>query len=560
MKKIIGFIILLLLFPPFVFSFDDDPPAPVSELYIYNWNTTKSVYVKVIPVGYIFNGKYNNVQSSHDYRYTVEAAHRLIPSRPNFVLGGYKNLSKYDPIIGITRENRFFLSTDNSSHDNNCDSLIGIGKFRIEFWAVREDDGIPIGLLDYCNIDFSDFDYPGNGYNNNDIAINFYNDYDIKFNFGANHFPINDPCVNRELKIWQQLIGISPCTYGVNKTQNKGYFKTTTETNGLSYLYLPIKATNYNGFNQHLDYNHLFMNLFIAPSHQAFINSGETLFIEPYAMLAVTESATLTFLPNSKIFVKNKGQFCNYGTVNGNVNIVYERRGVFNYCSPFNSPYIGGNVTIEDSAIVELPDSTTITFDSSAVLTMSPHSVLKLGKLTKLVFQNGARINANNCTFASYDTTETWDGIYLTGLAYDTLKNCTFQNAVNGINITDNYNPFGSPGAVEISNCTFKNSTGTELLNYVYANNSYNVLVKGCNALKTGSAGFTTGIIAEYCPANGLVITDNNLNYVNTGISLLQSSEYIARNIITGYSNTGSGIYLDNSNGTIEYNFINNFQ
>ncbi len=41
---------------------------------------------------------------------------------------------------------------------------------------------------------------------------------------------------------------------------------------------------------------------------------------------------------------------------------------------------------------------------------------------------------------------------------------------------------------------------------------------------------------------------------------MLQSSEYIARNIITGYSNTGSGIYLDNSNGTIEYNTVYNFQ
>ncbi|KXK52269.1 MAG: PKD repeat protein [Chlorobi bacterium OLB5] len=218
-------------------------------------------------------------------------------------------------------------------------------------------------------------------------------------------------------------------------------------------------------------------------------------------------------------------------------------------------------IIIEENASLQIPDSSTYIFEGSETkLICKENSEIKLGKGSKLIFEDGARIIANGCKFTSYDSTDTWDGIYLSGIAYDTLKNCTFQNAVNGINITDNYDPFGSPGAVEISNCTFKNSTSTELLNYVYVNNSYNVLVKGCNAVKTGSAGFTAGIIAEYCPAGGIVICDNNINYVNTGISLLQSSEYIARNVITGYSNTGTGIYLDNSNGTIEYNTVNNFQ
>jgi hypothetical protein len=57
-----------------------------------------------------------------------------------------------------------------------------------------------------------------------------------------------------------------------------------------------------------------------------------------------------------------------------------------------------------------------------------------------------------------------------------------------------------------------------------------------------------------------VVIADNYINYVTTGISLLQSSEYIGRNTITGSTNSGTGIYLDNSNGTIEYNIVNNFQ
>lgn len=554
--------ILSLLFIIFTAKAQDlDPPA---ELFIENHDTMKSVYVKVIPIGFIFNGNYSSVYSNHDYRYTPEAARRLILERPNFLFGGNKNLLKKSSSQGIQRENRFYLSTDNSSHSSDIDSLIGIGKYKIEFWNIREDDGLPDGLIDTLHLDFSDFNYPS--YSQNDVWIKFYSDNNIVFAFPSIEIPIQHLCANRNLKIWQQIIsfGTNPCTLGVNLTPNKNGFETTSETNGLSYLYLPIKATDYAGFTQHLGYNRLFLNLSITSGHHAYIKQNETMYIENGAKFIVSDNAVLTFQNNSTLYIKNGGKFCNYGTVNGtapgNVNIIYERRGIYNYCSPSHSPFIGGNVTIEDSAVVEFPDSTTIVFDSSAVFTMNPHSELRLGNLTKLVFQNGARIKCDNVRITSLDSTQAWDGIYLDGIAYDTLKNCTLQNAVNGINIIDNYDPFGSPGAVEISNCTFKNSTSSDLLNYVYVNNSYNVLMKGCNSEKTGSGGFTAGIIAEYCPTNGVVIADNNINYVTTGISLLQSSEYIGRNTITGSTNSGTGIYLDNSNGTIEYNTVNNFQ
>jgi hypothetical protein len=208
-----------------------------------------------------------------------------------------------------------------------------------------------------------------------------------------------------------------------------------------------------------------------------------------------------------------------------------------------------------------IPDSTTLFFEGSeTALICKDSSTIRFGKGSKLVFRDGARISAKYCAFTSEDSTQVWDGIYMEDYAFDTLKNCTFENAYNGLNITDNYNPFGSPYAVEISNCTFKNSTSTDLLDMVYVNNSSNVLIKGSNTVKTGTGGFTAGIIAEYCPTNGVIITDNSLNYVTTGISLLQSSVYIARNNITGSTNSGTGIYLDNSNGTIEYNIVNSFQ
>ncbi|HMQ80186.1 MAG TPA: T9SS type A sorting domain-containing protein [Ignavibacteria bacterium] len=529
-----------------------------------NRDVSKDIFVRVVPVGMIFNMKpletiedYDNlVGFTRDYRYSAEADHDY-PNKDNYIFAGYKRLLKSingnqnDPLRG------FFLSWDVSSHDA-CDSIFGIGKYRIEFWDVDPDSDELTGLIDYINMDYGDWDLPN--YQHNDVWIRFNSNNNITFQFiGGNVINIDHTDVNRNLRIFSQVGTVDPLTYSFSKTPNKGYFKTTNERNN-SYLYFPIKATDYNGFNQHLNYGSLFLNFSISSGHHAYIKQNETMYIEYGATFTISDNAILTFQPNSTLFIKHGGKFCNNGTVNGNINIIYERRGVVSYCSPAHSPFIGGNVTIEDSAIVEFPDSTTIVFDSSAVFTMNPYSELRLGKNTRLVFQNGSRIKCDNVKITSLDSTQTWDGIYLDGIAYDTLKNCTFQNAVNGINITDNYNPFGSPGAVEISNCTFKNSTSSDLLNYVYVNNSYNVLIKGCNSEKTGSGGFTAGIIAEYCPTNGVAIADNNLNYVTTGISLLQSSEYIGRNTITGSTNSGTGIYLDNSNGTIEYNTVNNFQ
>ncbi|MBN8585265.1 MAG: hypothetical protein J0M37_09225, partial [Ignavibacteria bacterium] len=219
------------------------------------------------------------------------------------------------------------------------------------------------------------------------------------------------------------------------------------------YLNFPINATDF-GFPQHNDYKSLFLNLSVASGHNAFIKQNETMYIENGAKFIVSDNAVLTFQPNSTLFIKNGGKFCNYGKVNGNVNIIYERRGVANSCSPANSPFFGGNVTIEDSAIVEFPDSTTIVFDSTAVFTMMPHSELRMGKHSKIIFQNGSRINCNNAKITSLDSTETWDGIYLSDDANDTLINCVIQNAYNGVNITQPTSIGLTEYSTVINNCT----------------------------------------------------------------------------------------------------------
>lgn len=483
-------------------------------------------------------------------------------------------------------------------------------------------NGVPI-LLDYRDFNYpygnagglvTDLEIHINATTNNGITFKWHAG-GTEVNFNEQILPVED---RNNIKCYKQYHGYVNGNWQVKSvTPNVG-----THTHGITKsdeLLFPIDGTELSNLDyripRHDNPGALYSPLYIDYSHQAkvkcgksFINNSKLLlngdashtntkfivgdspgsscnaaFINNsggvIALLAYTQfivenggklylenGSNVIFNNTGKLIMKNGSYYCNRGGEIGNFGNFIIQKGV-QFCIPDPPARITNYVNDSASIILEtgadfiVPDSTTYIFEGpQSAFMISDSTTVKFGKNSKLIFQDGARINANGCKFVSYDSTEVWDGIYLDGIAYDTLKNCTFQNAVNGINITDNYDPFGSPGAVEISNCTFKNSTSSDLLNYVYVNNSYNVLIKGCNSEKTGLGGFTSGIIAEYCPTNGVVIADNNINYVTTGISLLQSSEYIGRNTITGSTNSGSGIYLDNSNGTIEYNTVNNFQ
>jgi len=218
-------------------------------------------------------------------------------------------------------------------------------------------------------------------------------------------------------------------------------------------------------------------------------------------------------------------------------------------------------ILIDSGAALSIPDNSDLKLDgNSSMLQVAPGGKLIFGSNAKLMFSNGARLKADNAVFVNSDSATTWDGIYLSDFANDTITNCVFQNAVNGINIQDkNYSVLGTP-TVEISNCTFSNTTNTQLTNGVFVNNCSNVLIKDNEFTSTQlNQGFANSVMVEYCLPGSPVIVDNNIDKVLTGIFVVQSSPYIARNTITGVSASGKGIELDNANGTIKYNIINNF-
>lgn len=326
-----------------------------------------------------------------------------------------------------------------------------------------------------------------------------------------------------------------------------------TINSGITILiaYDPWYPNNSNRYTQISNYGNIILNPYNAH-----------LILENKNRFYLYEGSLLSIGQNSSVIVKVGAYMCSYGGfIKGPGKIIWEH-GLHSAC--FYGDFVvhdSTNVILEDSVSWEIPDNTTISLDSNASMILNPNCVIKFGQNSKLLLKNGSHLIANNATFTSVDPNSTWDGIYLEGVSNDTLKYCTIENAASGINIIDKSGSGMIQPSTEISNCTFSNTTTTQLSNGIYASNSNNVLIrKNTFTSSQLTSGFATAIWLEYCPSGNFDIIDNNIGYVTTGITSIQSSPYIARNVITGQTASGNGFYLDNTNGTNKYNLINNFQ
>jgi hypothetical protein len=541
------------------------------EVIFYNMYAS-GVRVKVIPIGSIFSGPTNANQLDH--KYSLKPSYRTPNSGTNWtdVVGGSRIMPLLPvPYVECNGDGYTVFDWDDGANYHSQQpqfvaGAVSYGLWKVEFWIENVYD--EWFLINECWLDYRDWRAP-EGCNLNDLFIQLRsNSPYIYFTWGnagddvpQEYIPINNQNVPdkhiewyRQVRISNGIIFIIQCPNGINK----GNYFTTNADNGY-WLDWPIDAHRLNSNYEHINPEILDLNLSIVSNMQANIRSNKTMTIDNNSKLTLLSGSTLHFNSNSTLLVKSGSNICNFGgAINGYPRIIFERSGFISKCEyAWTGPITGGKIVLEDSAIVELADSTVLTFDSTSQLIMKPHSELRLGADAKIIFHNGANLFCDSAKFTSIDSNTTWDGIYLNDLSYDTLKNCTFENALNGINIADNVSLYDVP-AVEISNCTFSNKTDQTLLNQVYVNNAANVLIRNCTSSSLISDGFSSGIILEYC-TNGVNVIDNNINYAATGINVIQSSPYIARNTITGSTNGGTGIYLDNSNGTVEYNNINYF-
>lgn len=449
-----------------LFKIDIYSQTQLDELIIMNENITDTIVVKVIPIGFIFGG-----DSSYRPNSKFDDA--------NNIFGGHKKLFFQS---GQPELKRFGLNHDALALSSG-DSVIGYGKYKVEIYRIEIIEGTSINVLkDTLHIDFSDSDYPyGESFPfsgfSNDFVIYYYNPDSIfvKF-FCQNCEKIKLDTTDKMFEIWNQEIG-NGSKY--SKVQNKYGFKSNQ-----NFTTYPIISINHGShifpfdLFLHLLINHnvntrdtmidnptniaITKNVFLK-LNSSIICSLKTPLYPPLGSnnLIIQDSALLYLSQNSKIVVgnqnkltlKNKGKitlwsnseirfqpgslFCNEGgkiiSAGSPGGIICYEPGFHYYnCSELSDLLIEDStrLVLDENAIVQIPNNIEIHINGIASsLILNPGSKLLFGENSGIVCDSGGKVIANNATFASSDSTKKWNGISLSGLSQDTIKNCTIKNA-----------------------------------------------------------------------------------------------------------------------------------
>jgi len=579
-----------------VFSDESDSTHTAhSELLIWNLSTSDSILVKVIPVGFIFKGDTSyNPKSKHDTTLHI--------------YGGQKRLKKfvYSDHFSL---HRFYLNHDYYSVSSQTnDSSISWGKYKIEFWKYELNDSneYEFALKDSLTIDYGDSDYPYSSPFTNDFFIYYYSYDNIRVKFAnAEGFSIKISSNEKTFEIWNQKNSLGGGNF---KYRNRNRFYSNNR-----YIYYPLHSKTINNGNHisagvifvNLEINHniytcdtlidnptnidiskkaylkinpykiftmatplsgSYTNLIVEDS--AFLNLGAyaKIIVESPNRIILKNKSNLIKITNSEIIFNSGSLFCNEGArIIGQGSIIY-KKGYHQFnCSELSDFLLEDSTKfiLEDSAIVNLPNITTLHIRGNTTsLILKPESKLLFGENSSIVCDQGGKVIANNATFASSDSTKKWNGISLSGLSQDTIKNCLIKNAMYGISISDKYDAedTGIDYSAEISGCTFINQTNYVLNSAVYIAGSNNVLIMN-NSVSSSvlEKGYTHGIYAEYCPEGVFNLIGNDISGAGNGMTLIGCSPFAAQNILTGNEYSECGMFLDNSNGTFEYNEISDF-
>jgi hypothetical protein len=207
--------------------------ATEGEVIIANYST-KQLRVEVYPIGAIFNA---------EKEYNPECVFPYL-NHYNFIVGGSKVLNKFEG-----SPQRFTLDHD-ASGDIGAEAAIGYGRYRIVFIQSSSDTTFEDGPTTYCDIDYTDADFPYTGWQfmQRDVHIQFYSIQNIEYNWDGDPVPIP---VDRLLISWDQRTVSNPNSY---KTQNRNGFRSH-----IDYKNWPINAMNY-GASNHLYFDKMLVN------------------------------------------------------------------------------------------------------------------------------------------------------------------------------------------------------------------------------------------------------------------------------------------------------------
>lgn len=150
------FLVLLiqLMFTQILFS--------AAEISIYNRSNETLKFV-VYPIGAIFNGL---------LKYKLDC--EVFSTSYAYIIGGQKS--------GITLNQSYLLDQD-AAPTANGEASIGYGKYRIVFYKLNSG----YDSVNYCDIDFSDADYPytGHQYLTKDLTLEYNSSSNITYHFGG---------------------------------------------------------------------------------------------------------------------------------------------------------------------------------------------------------------------------------------------------------------------------------------------------------------------------------------------------------------------------------------
>lgn len=149
---------------------------------------------------------------------------------------------------GVTFNQSYTLDQDGAPNADG-EASIGFGKYRIVFYKLNSQ----YDSVNYCDVDFSDFDYPytGHQYLTKDLTIEYNSSTNITYHFGGGIVSIPG---NKLVVCWDQRTSGNPNAY---KSQNKnGFISSTTYPNW------PINAIDQGAVN-HTFLNEVYVNLFL---------------------------------------------------------------------------------------------------------------------------------------------------------------------------------------------------------------------------------------------------------------------------------------------------------
>jgi hypothetical protein len=210
----------------------------------------------------------------------------------------------------------------------------------------------------------------------------------------------------------------------------------------------------------------------------------------------------------------------------------------------------GAFVEVKGNGTLKLGNNTILTFDgTNSHLKLNSNSDVILGTNSKIIFKNGAYIDADNAEFSSSGV---WEGIYFedagTSTQTSTIKNCTFDDAKVPIKI------YNTSTSTANNNIIVQNNTITvpyEGSYGIYADNANKLLIQS-NQFSTTSGNLKPCIYIKHpyggdgLPGGG-ASPSYSLNIVGNTFSNTSAAM-----IFAGYTSALVPYYIYGNTGTVQ--------